>query len=411
MLGPTERGIVVVASLFATLIMGLSDLGLRPALLYNLSRADGVDQAIREGIAVCTRFLPVAIAIAATLCASVYALGRGTILTGVSPGLALISFAFCVAGLLHDIMLVILNSLKDFWGFNFLNILPPILTLAALGCWWWWSGAKLNAMTMIGIYVFSMSVAALAGIPYVASKYRPSIDISMPPGWKRNYVWYGVKSSMAQNAVSLNLRLDSLLTNAFLGSRDVGFYSAGVSVAEIVQLIPTAVSVVLYPELGSLKSVERVRATLGALGATLFLMLGGGVLLAVLLPWGLPLLFGRDFAPAVPAALWLMPGMVGLTMLRMIGTATSVQGRPEYRTYAAVIGLLASVVLDFLLIPRFGIVGASWTSSITYWISALVIAALYLPMAGISWGGFLAGMVLQPVGGLKVRLLSPPASH
>jgi len=52
MLGPTERGIVVVASLFATLIMGLSDLGLRPALLYNLSRADGVDQAIREGIAV-----------------------------------------------------------------------------------------------------------------------------------------------------------------------------------------------------------------------------------------------------------------------------------------------------------------------------------------------------------------------
>ena len=403
LLGPEQRGLVAVGSICAMLVMSLADLGLRSAIVFNLPKAGGAGRAAQVGLAIGVRAVLVALVLGAGLYLGGYALGRTTFLKGVTPGLALLSFALCMANLGQDVVACTLMGLKDFRGRNLMTCLPPVLTLVALGCWWASLG-KLGAGSMIAIQVVSLLASGAAGLLYFRRAHRPALDLRLPAGWRREYLWFGARNCVSYTLFYLNYRVDALIVNALLGNREVGLYSAAVAVAELVQQAPTAVTLVLQPELGTLDDRARVRASLMALGASLYVVGAGCVFLAVILPWALPLYYGAAFASAVPAAFWLLPGMAGLTVLRVVSVAAAAQDRPEYRMYASLVGLAGTLVLDFLLIPRFGIVGAAWASSITYWAAAFCMLALFMRQARVAPGEFAAAVALDPVRWLAHRL-------
>lgn len=92
-------------------------------------------------------------------------------------------------------------------------------------------------------------------------------------------------------------------------------------------------------------------------------------------PWATRLLFGKAFLPAVPAFVWLMPGIVAYgstfatSFLMSIGLPM-----PVLAFWAAFVAL--NVGLNVVLIPRLGFVGASISSSITY-TTCFVVMTLY----------------------------------
>ena len=53
-------------------------------------------------------------------------------------------------------------------------------------------------------------------------------------------------------------------------------------------------------------------------------------------------------------------------------------GRPELATYGILSSLAVTIILDLLLIPRFGINGASITSSVSYTVYTAVLVFFYL---------------------------------
>jgi O-antigen/teichoic acid export membrane protein len=96
------------------------------------------------------------------------------------------------------------------------------------------------------------------------------------------------------------------------------------------------------------------------------LTLVAGVVLAAFAPFAIVLFFGPAFAESVWAVWLLLPGIVTFSIARVL--SMYLLGRNQLRVDlgASACGLVVTLVLDLLLIPRFGFRGAAVASSIAY---------------------------------------------
>ncbi len=92
-----------------------------------------------------------------------------------------------------------------------------------------------------------------------------------------------------------------------------------------------------------------------------------------MLPW----LFGDEFAGSVTALRWLLPGIVFCAAYKLLAVVITQRGLLRFNLYGAIIGAFTTVVLDLVLIPRTGILGAAQASSIAY-LTILTVTCLVL---------------------------------
>ena len=81
--------------------------------------------------------------------------------------------------------------------------------------------------------------------------------------------------------------------------------------------------------------------------------------------------------------LWLlMPGVVALSISKVLSGDLAGRGLLQYGAYASAISLVVTVICDLLLIPRWGIVGAAIASSLSYCSAALLVLFFYTKVSG-----------------------------
>jgi O-antigen/teichoic acid export membrane protein len=405
LLGPEGRGAVVMAIVVAKFAMALTQFGLPHALTYNLSRAGGGGEALAGALAVCLRLVPVTLLCVTGLYALAYQFGHDVLLHGMSESLVLASYLYAVGVIFQEILMQTLLGLHDFRGRNLLGVLPPLLIFLTLAAFWA-TGAAFDGVTVAFVYVLATAGTVLYGSWQLLRKYRPRLTWRAPEGWKSSYVVFGLQFSVALIAQLLNYRLDTMIVNGLLGTAAVGLYATGVTVTEMLLFVPASVNYVLYTRAAALQGEDRDQMTVLALGATLYLVLAEAAGALLLFPVLIPLVFGKDFAPSVAPALWLLPGMVSITVVKLLSHSLAGAGRPGCATLTNLIGLSGTVVLDILLIPRLGIVGAALASSLAYSISALTITVLYVRNTRMPLRRLAAEVILAAPRHLRERLLA-----
>jgi O-antigen/teichoic acid export membrane protein len=89
------------------------------------------------------------------------------------------------------------------------------------------------------------------------------------------------------------------------------------------------------------------------------------------------LFYTSKYIEALRPALLLLPGIISLGLSSMLGTILVGQSKPREQTIASGVSCLVTVVLDLVLIPKYGISGASIASTIAYTISAIYLIGVY----------------------------------
>lgn len=394
-----------MALLIAMVVSTLAHLGLPHALVYNLSSHAKRDEALENAISVCLRFLPCNLLIIFFIYAVLYLISQAQWVTLLSPFLLLASCFLCIFTLAHTLFLNLMAGLQNFRWRNIISILPPTLSVIS-AFFLWLARMPVTPHFLIGISILSFSTTVLMALLYIWSQYHPNVSWQFPVAWKKDYLFFGLKFYAALIAQTLNYRLDALLLGVLLGVREVGLYSTGVSMTELLLLIPSAMNFVLYPKVSSLSGENRNKTSELALGSSLYLVACGCVALVFLLPHVIPLLFGQAFRPSVSAAFWLLPGMLAMTVVKVSSHIVAGYGRPEYSTYITLTGLIATVPLDLWLIPRFGIAGAAIASSIAYTLAALTGFVLYSRLRKVSYGDVMRNLLLEPMLWMRRRLMA-----
>lgn len=88
-------------------------------------------------------------------------------------------------------------------------------------------------------------------------------------------------------------------------------------------------------------------------------------------------IFGPEFRDAATALRVLILGVFGIVALKQLGNALTGQGRPLLATVAIGMAFCLTVVLDILLIPPYGGLGAAVASSVSYTVGGVLIAVIF----------------------------------
>lgn len=202
--------------------------------------------------------------------------------------------------------------------------------------------------------------------------------------------------------------VDILFLRLVAGDRATGYYRGALVIAEFLWFVPNALQMVLLhssSELWSEGQSERItelssRTTRYNLSLVLLLAIG----LAALAGDFLPVYFGPEFEASVQPLLLLLPGTIGFALARPIFAIG--QGKGDLRILIFATGTVAIVnlVLNALLIPTYGVVGAAVATSVGYGLMAVlhILAARRigfnpvqdLRLVRIGTVGIIAGIVI-----------------
>ena len=187
----------------------------------------------------------------------------------------------------------------------------------------------------------------------------------------------------------MNLRVDLFFVNFFLSAAHAaGPYYLAIQFAETMWLPSKVISTVLLPRLAELHNEEEKRLEITPLICRLTFNFTAlcSLIVALLVAFVVPLLWGAKFAPAVASLWWMLPGITLWSATRIIAYDFSARGRPELNSYLAVVVLVINIALNVVLIPRIGVVGGAISTTVAYAANTFATIFLYRQFSDLpSW--------------------------
>ncbi|KGK99157.1 polysaccharide biosynthesis protein [Methanococcoides methylutens] len=190
--------------------------------------------------------------------------------------------------------------------------------------------------------------------------------------------WFGFYIVLANSVGLLNTEIDSLLIGHYLNEVEVGYYAVAVILVQGLSLIPMSVHRITYAASANYY-VKNDYENLSNLLKNSFLkvFLVTMLISAVLVLFGqfiIRLLFGEDFLFAYKPLLVLLIGYSLYYPIHSITSVLSGMGKVTLVFRIALLCGLTNILLNILLIPEFGILGAAIATSIGLIFAALVRA-------------------------------------
>jgi len=385
-LGPEGKGLYAIALLFPTLLAGLGSLGLNYAGIYFLNK----EPENRPYLAGSSLLYSAA---AGTLLSLLVAVFSGAISGRFLAGSGT---AYIIAAAPLALLLMLVENI-----FHFFLASRDIKNIAIFT-----STRNISHLAMVAVFYFlgsltvlrtllSQSAALAAALVFGVLALRAKGFFSgLAWQWPvfRNMLSFGLKQHVGTAAQMLNYRIDMFIAAALLTPYQVGLYSVSVSMAELLWHIANSAGQVLYPKIAASDRAAADSFTPEVARHVFFLtLLSAAALWAAANPLTV-LLFGKDFLPATAALKILLPGVVLLSVSKVIGSDISARGYPHYNSTASVISLVTAASLSLVLIPRFGVAGAAIATSASYLANSAVMLFFFRKVSGTGITGmFLPG--------------------
>ena len=255
--------------------------------------------------------------------------------------------------------------------------------------------------SVIVALILSGALAVLTGIWRLARRMFFS-DWGVPSvGLAKRIAAYGARGQLGNMLWLTNLRFDFVLLGALAGPAVLGIYAVASKFAELMRLAPTAINYVLYPRFANLGSEQATFEGRRLLPQSTALTLLMTPLVAIIAYVGPALLYGSAFRGAVvPAEIIIfglsIEGAAAVSSAYLLGV-----GRPGLNSIAMGVGATVTVILDLILIPKYGALGGAITSAITYATTTLTLTYIAYRVAHRTHPAQFGICVSQP-GGVRL---------
>lgn len=371
-LQPTLMGTWYYALSLSGLFGVVGVLGIKPILIRELV-SDGADRERILGNAVILRFL---CGLATTAILTLYAFAMVH-----QPTLRYLLILLGVVGVFqatdsYDCLFQARIRAKHgvlvrLTGAVFLGGIKLLLILLKLPLIWFGVSVLFCEMLMAGMYVF------IGWRFYNISLFRFKFERDQVV-YLLGQCWPLLLSGMA---TFIYLRIDSIMLRNMINEKAVGYYGVAVRLALAWNFIVVTTSAAFYPVIVRAAGVSeqllaRRLVQLYSLVLWLAICIGGG--LAIIGSWLLPMLVGDSYRASVPVfqLLCLMGLFSGITMVSSYWLM--VKHLQKYSMGRNIFGMIINVILNCILIPRYGIIGAA-VASIMARLAATIGFMVFVP--------------------------------
>ncbi len=140
------------------------------------------------------------------------------------------------------------------------------------------------------------------------------------------------------------------------GAYQLGLYAVAVVIAEIPLLLNNTVREVVFA--ADARGRDDARLTYAARMSGLICLVVAAAIAATMW-WWLPVLFGREFAPALFVTLILLTAVIVGPPGSVAGAGLAARGFPRLRSWSLLLALAVNLMLVLALVPHFGAIGAA----------------------------------------------------
>lgn len=205
----------------------------------------------------------------------------------------------------------------------------------------------------------------------------------------RRMIGFGVRYQAGLVAQLVTFRADQWVLGDSARASSLGLYSVAVSVSEVATYAASALGMTKFRDAARGKAAA-VRRTIAL---TVLSTVASAALVGVVGVVAIPLVFGLSFKDAIEPLLILLPGTIGIGLLRVCGNELSGRERPGLVSLIAGVQAIVTVSAFVVFIPRYGMNAAALCSSVGYLMGgvASALAALRLLGGATVAGGEAAG--------------------
>lgn len=190
-------------------------------------------------------------------------------------------------------------------------------------------------------------------------------------------------------AVQIYHRIDQVMLHKMSGDVVLGPYVIAVQLTELFSALPVTLMISLFPAL-AMSARDESRFT-GYLSETYrFLMLIVFAACALVTPVAAPLVtvfYGAEYLPTAGLLIILIWSEVPVFFGVVLSNALVAKGIQKFTAYGAIAGAIANVLLNLFLIPRYGAMGASWATVVSYSIAGMAFPMLIREVRPVIWLG------------------------
>ncbi|MFN3908667.1 MAG: flippase [Flavobacterium sp.] len=367
-LGPEKNGIIAALLVYPNLFMSIGSLGIRQSTTYFVGKKIFHEDQIKTAISQIW-FLTTCISVI-----TIYLLL--TSFSSISKNFLMVIFAILPLpfSLFNTYSSGIFLGKNKIGEFNKINWIPSFITFTLT-----------YLFLVILNYEIEGYLLALVGGPFFIflilfkkTNFHKYLSINVNRNLIKKMLSLGSVYALALFAINLNYSIDIIILEKLSNSFELGIYSKGASVTQYLWQIPMLLSTIIFARSATSKNDFEFSLKVSKLLRVSFLfILLGGVILFLFSNQIIHIMYGEKFIGSVAILNILLPGVIFLTVFKVMNTDLAGKGKPLIALKSMVPSLLVNVILNVIFIPKMGAKGAALASTISYSFAAILFLIQY----------------------------------
>ncbi len=285
--------------------------------------------------------------------------------------LPVLSLSSIRAGSLQGLGHVALGKLPE-------EILRPVFFICLLFLMQAITGKIDSATTVLQLQLPAFLSSFIFGAWFLTRKLQPESRSSRSQFLTKEWMKGAFPFVLLSGTTIVMQHTDTIMLGIWRSEEELGLYRVASNTATLTSFSLTIFGAVAAPNiakfhaLSEIKSIQKIIAGFSAISFLVALLvfltfLGAG-------GWILEMLFGSSYLPA-RSALWILSfGYLVSCALGITGVALNMMGKATLTAKVFLVAACTNVILNWILIPQYGYVGASLASMVTTVIWKIILA-------------------------------------
>lgn len=367
-LGPETNGIIAALAVYPSLFMTFGSLGISQSATHFIGKGKFSEQIIKTSIAQIWVFTTV-VSVVISFFLIRYFSNSGHNLFLVF--LAVVPIPFTLFNTYNSGIFLGKNQIG---AYNKINWIPTAIAFVF----------TVLLIVIIPLGIHGAMTAAIAGPLFMFFLLLFKNDFIR--AFKFNFDWTIIRSLLSLGIVyatalliiNLNYKADVILLDKLSSPFELGIYAKGVAITEYLWQIPMLLSTIVFARSASAKDGLVFSRKVAQLLRLSIITIGlGSVLLVLMAQYVIQIMYGAEFIKSTEVLQLLMPGVLLLTIFKVLYLDLAGKGKPWVSMKAMVPAVLLNIVLNLFLIPTYGANGSAISSTISYSFAALLFLHFY----------------------------------
>ena len=175
------------------------------------------------------------------------------------------------------------------------------------------------------------------------------------------------------------------ILSLYLSPAKVAFYSLAQDRATLLNKLPDAVNVLLYPRVSNSNELESSNSTIKAFRLLLILSTFSAIILAVFIYPLVLLMYGEAYLPIVMPLIIILPGVLVSGTASVFTSYFIGIGRSDLIMKLSIFPLILQIFLGFILIQKYSIFGAAFSFTIAMSVYGLIQTYYFIKISANSY--------------------------